>query len=58
VKSVIDLNRIFMINVSKKGVLKSKLQLLLHFVNADRNPKTLPKIKKYFISSEEHRLFL
>ncbi len=53
VKSVIELERIFMVDVSQKGVFRVQLELILHFVNESRNPGTLPKIKKFFFNVGE-----
>ena len=47
VKSVIELERIFMIDIQQKGVFKVTLELQMHFVNESRNPGSLPKIKRY-----------
>ena len=48
-KSIIQLERIFMVDVSQKGIFKVSMELVLHFVNESRNPGTLPKIKKYYM---------
>ena len=36
-----------MIDVTSKGIFKVQLELIMHFVNASRNPGQPPKIKKY-----------
>ena len=47
VKSITPLERIFMIDVTSKGLFKVQIEIMMHFVNESRNPGTLPKIKKY-----------
>ena len=52
VKSVTPLSRIFMIEVSTKGMFKVQIQVTLHFVNESLNPGTAPKIKQYTFSND------
>jgi hypothetical protein len=47
VKSITDLDRIFMIDVTSKGIFKISIEIILHFVNASRSKGSVPKIKKY-----------
>jgi hypothetical protein len=47
VKSITPLERIFMIDVTSKGIFKVQIEIMMHFVNESRNPGTIPKIKKY-----------
>ena len=52
VKSVTPLNRVFMIDVSLKGIFKASLHLVVHFVNASLSPGSAPKIKQYTFSND------
>mmetsp|Transcript_7041 Transcript_7041/g.11849 ORF Transcript_7041/g.11849 Transcript_7041/m.11849 type:complete len:90 (-) Transcript_7041:82-351(-) len=65
VKSVIELERIFMIDVVQRGLFKVSLELILHFVNESRHPGTPPKIKRFTLdvglektANERQKLFL
>ena len=52
VKSVTPLRRIFMIDVQSKGMFKTTLTVILHFINKSLNPGTAPKIKTYSLSND------
>jgi hypothetical protein len=52
VKSLIELERIFMIDVTSSGVFKIQISIILHFVNESRNPGSAPKIKKYSFGAD------
>ena len=52
VKSVTELNRIFMIDVTSKGVIKVQIEVIFHFVNKSRNPGNLPDIKRFYFGND------
>jgi len=52
VKSITQLSRIFMIDITSKGIFKVQIQLTMHFVNKSKNPGSAPKIKSYFFSND------
>ena len=54
---------LFMIDVTSKGIFKVQLELIMHFVNASRNPGQAPKIKKYSLGvgvqdNQDQQIFL
>ena len=59
VKSCNELERLFKIDVVGKGAggtisLGQDIELILHFVNKERDPKKLPDVKRYILKSDNN----
>lgn len=50
VKSVTALERLFMVDILVTS--NEEFELVLHFVNAERNPAIAPTIKRFFLKNE------
>ena len=55
-KSVTELNRIFMVDIRKKGIFSgNNVEMTLHFVNVTKQLGQPPKIKTYTIGNNGNR---
>ena len=50
VKSVTELERLFMVDILVTS--NDEFELVLHFVNRERNPAIAPSIKRFFLKNE------
>ena len=50
VKSVTALERLFMVDILVTS--NDEFELVLHFVNAERNPAIAPAIKRFYLKNE------